>query len=467
MKLREDLNGLDQEQRNKILEVARLLEAEKSASGDYPTWYNATNNSINEVDYCTWFMAKHPLKYVGGIFYDIDGLQSEEKLKKEIVDDLKPYVKTAIVRKANQIIDELKYEALSDSLPKHTDRVHFKNGTYFLDGGFTPEKEFCSNRLAVKYNPEASEPKLWLDFLDQLLYPEDIPTLQEFMGYVFVPTTKAQVMLMLIGNGGEGKSRVGFVARNLLQDNMNVCPISKLSADRFCAADQEGKLLMIDDDTRTEALSDTSLLKSIVTMEDKMDLERKGKQSYQGYLYVRLMVFGNGALSALYDKSDGFYRRQLVLTVKEKPKDRVDDRELSDKLTLETEGIALWCLEGLKRLVKTGFNFTISERTKKNQDEMRRDEDSIMDFLDSKGYITYDKDALCSTKDLYEAYSMWGTDNVVKIRSESSFSKELRQRAGKLGITYMKNVSIDGKTCRGYKGLYAEHVMKRVPFYGK
>ena len=89
MKLREDLNGLDQEQRNKILEVARLLETEKSASGDCPTWYNATNSSIDEVDYCTWFMAKHPLKYVGGIFYDIDGLESEEKLKKEKISALK------------------------------------------------------------------------------------------------------------------------------------------------------------------------------------------------------------------------------------------------------------------------------------------------------------------------------------------------------------------------------------------
>lgn len=84
---------------------------------------------------------------------------------------------------------------------------------------------------------------------------------------------------------------------------------------------------MVDDDMKMEALPDTNILKAVVTMEDKMDLERKGKQSYQGYLYVRLMAFGNGTLSSLYDRSDGFYRRQTILKVKEKDPDRLDDKK--------------------------------------------------------------------------------------------------------------------------------------------
>lgn len=104
---------------------------------------------------------------------------------------------------------------------------------------------------------------------------------------------------------------------------------------------------MVDDDMKMEALSDTGILKAVVTMEDKMSLERKGQQSYQGYLHVRIMAFGNGVLSSLYDKSDGFCRRQIAIMVKPKPEGRLDDRSLSEKLSLETEGIVLWCLEGL------------------------------------------------------------------------------------------------------------------------
>ena len=273
--------------------MAEQIEKEKSASDDFPTWYDTKSRKIDEVEFCSWFMNKHPLRYVGGIFYDINGAVNIDAMRKEIVDILKPYVKTAIVRRANQIIEALRCEALTDKLPKHTDRVHFRNGTYFIDGGYIPEKEFCSNRLPINYNSDAPKPERWLKYLDELLYPEDIITLQEFMGYCFIPTTKAQAMLMLIGSGGEGKSRVGFVCRNLLGDNMTICSVNKLGYDRFALADQEGMLLMIDDDMKMEALADTGVIKAVVTMEDKMNLERKGQQSYQGYLYVRIPTHPN------------------------------------------------------------------------------------------------------------------------------------------------------------------------------
>ena len=470
---------LDQETIKKIREVAEIMNITNNQSSDMnsagslptdiPEWFDQKNNSIDEVAYCTWFRQKHPIKHVGELFYDIDGTVNKEVLTKEIIDDIKLYVKTGLVRRAEQILDTLSYESYCESLPRHTDRIHFKNGTFFLDRRFTPEKEFCSNRLPIDFNPQAPKPEEWLGFLSQLLHAEDIPTLQEFMGYMLIPETRAQVMLMLIGNGGEGKSRVGFVCRHLLGDNMNISSLNKLASNRFAPADQEGKLLMIDDDMKMEALPDTGIIKSIVTMEDKMDLERKGKQSYQGYLYVRLMAFGNGPLSSLYDKSDGFYRRQIIIKVKDRPTDRIDDRNLSDKFTKEIEGIALWCLEGLRRLVANGFNFTISERTRKNQEEIRRDEDSILDFLESDGYIEFDPEAECTTKDLYDAYYSWCQDNLIKPRSETSFSKAIRERASRLGITYVKNITLSDRSkgtrmARGYKGVRALHTFSDNPF---
>ena len=77
--------------------------------------------------------------------------------------------------------------------------------------------------------------------------------------------------------------------------------------------DLEHRLLMVDDDTDMNALPKTNYLKSIVTAEAKMDVERKGIQSYQSDIYARFLGFGNGALTSLYDHSDGFWRRQLIL----------------------------------------------------------------------------------------------------------------------------------------------------------
>ena len=131
------------------------------------------------------------------------------------------------------------------------------------------------------------------------------------------------------------------------------------------------KKSMVDDDMKLEALQSTHYLKSLITAEMPMDLERKGEQSYQGKMYVRFLAFSNGNLESLYDHSDGFYRRQLILSVKKKPPNREDDPFLADKLCGEIEGIFLWCLEGLRRLQSSNFRFTESSQTKANREDAR------------------------------------------------------------------------------------------------
>ena len=357
----------------------------------------------------------------------------------------------------------MKIRAYCDCLPAQTDRIHVANGTLYLDGRYDAEMQFCQNRLPVSYKPDAPKPERWMKFLSELLEAEDIPTLQEFMGYVLIPTNRAQTMMLITGNGGEGKSRIGRVLRAILGDNMNTSSIQKLATDRFSRADQEGKLLMLDDDMKMEALSETNVLKAIVTMEDKIDLERKGRQSTQGYLYVRVMGFGNGSLSALYDRSEGFYRRQLALVVKDKDENRVDDKELGEKLIAEAEGIFLWCLEGLHRLIAQNYHFTVSERARQRMEEAKKEDNNILDFLESTGYIRFEQNTMATSKALYTAYVMWCSDNAEKPFAKRTFAAHLKSNAAKLHITYDKNISMDyGKTARGYRGV---HVQVRTEGY--
>jgi len=175
----------------------------------------------------------------------------------------------------------------------------------------------------------------------------------------------------------------------------------------------------------------------------------------QGYLYVRLIGFGNGSLSALYDRSDGFYRRQLVLQVRDKQPDRVDDAELGDKLREEAEGILLWCLEGLHRLIDNGFVFSLSQRTRKNMDEIRKADNNILEFLESTGYIMFEPNTHATTRQLYRAYQRWCEDNADKALSEKTFGVFLRQGEKKYPVSYVKNLDIGyGKRARGYHGVH-------------
>ena len=88
----------------------------------------------------------------------------------------------------------------------------------------------------------------------------------------------------------------------------------------------------------------------------------------------------------------------------------------------------------------------------------------FLDFLESEGYIAYAPEAMCTTKDFYDAYKLWCEDNLAKIRSETSFSKEVKELSRKYNIAYVKNVPTDDKMARGYKGVYALHPLKGCPF---
>lgn len=447
-----DFEKLSKDQMEALEKTLDLFEDSKRSSND-PVWFR--KKRIDEVAFCESFLKTHPMKCIGGFLYDVDGRIDEAKIENEIFNMVKNYSNSSVARMVTKLLDALKIAAFSPELPIEESKIFFKNGTYNLEKqSFIEKKEFCLNRLPVLYNAEAPEPTHWKSFLEDLLYEEDIPALQEFMGYAFIPCNRAQAMLMIIGHGGEGKSRVALVLRALLGDNMNMCSIQKLATDRFARADQEGKLLMVDDDMKTDGLPDTGILKTLVTLEDKYDLERKGKQSVQGRLYVRIMALGNGTLTALYDKSDGFYRRQLVIHVKPKKKDRIDDRNLIDKLTNESEGIAQWCLQGLHRLMENNYEFTVSDRMKQNLEEMKKTDNNIYDFLESDGYIQYESHTSASSKDLYFAYCRWCGDNLEKPLSEKTFSSQLKRDQERLGIRYCKNLDIGGgKKARGYTGI--------------
>lgn len=139
---------------------------------------------------------------------------------KDIYEMLRPYLRCGLAKRASALLEMLKLEAYAPNLPVHEDRLHVSNGTLFLNGVFTEEKEFCRNRLPVKYDPDAPQPVTWLHFLSELLEDEDILTLQEYLGYCLLPTNRGQTMMLLKGNGGEGKSRIGVVMQKMLGDNL-------------------------------------------------------------------------------------------------------------------------------------------------------------------------------------------------------------------------------------------------------
>ena len=428
-------------------------EAAQNPSADIAVWFDG--KAINEVIFCEEFLRDYPMITVNGTFFTVNGIVNDEnRLKKEIYDRIKPYVTSNIAKRVTNLLDVMRMECCAADLLLYQDRIHVANGTYHLDGTFSTEKDYCRNRLPVAYHPEAPQPVTWLHFLSQLLEPEDILTLQEFNGYCFIPSTKGHKMHMLTGKGGEGKSRIGVVLRALLGTNMKTGSVAKVETSNFARADLEHELLMLDDDMKLEALPQTNNIKAIITAELPMDLERKRQQSYQGDLYVRFIGLGNGVLQALHDRSVGFFRRQIILTTKEKDPNRKDDPYIAEKMTAEAEGIFLWALEGLHRLIANDFRFTLSQSALDNLNDAVSDGNNIIDFLASEGYIRFRADYEASSKNLYAVYKQWCDDNALNSLSQKSFCSFLKQNESRYNLEYTNKVNIGGgRFARGFVGI--------------
>ena len=431
-----------------------MAKNRKTPDMNLPVWFDGQN--INEALFCEEFLQERRIIFANGAFFTPDGRVTDDlPLRGEIYDKLKFCAVNNIPRKITNILEVLKLEAQVPDFPPEQDRIHVANGTLLQNGTFTEGRPaIVRSRLPVAYNPDAPAPVIWLNFLNGLLHAEDIPTLQEFIGYCLIPSNKGQRMMVIKGNGGEGKSQIGAVLSTIFGTNMKDGSIGKISENRFARADLEHILLCVDDDMRMEALRQTNYVKSIVTAQGKMDLERKSVQSYQGWMYARLLAFSNGDLQSLYDRSNGFYRRQLILTTKEKPADRVDDPDIAEKMKLEIEGIFLWAFEGLQRLAANNFRFTESPRTLNNREYVKRDANNAIDFMESTGYIRLKADMSVTSKELYAIYGIWCDENGLTPIRQRSFSDFLMRNLKTYNLEHTNTVTnTTGRRVWGYLGI--------------
>ena len=128
-----------------------------------PRWMQ--DKHFNEVLFCEDFLSAHPMVCVDGSFFTVEGrVADEEGIRKQIYEMLRPHFTSGTARRATTLLETLRLEAYTPELPIQEDRIHVANGTLFLNGAFRVEKEFCRNRLPIRYDPSAPQPETWLRF---------------------------------------------------------------------------------------------------------------------------------------------------------------------------------------------------------------------------------------------------------------------------------------------------------------
>ena len=427
-----------------------------------PAWIEE-KGKINEPLFCKSFVENYPIIFSDNRFFDYNGEVSENIISHKISDIVMPHVTNNVAAVVKRLVEALKLCCFSEPIIPKENEIHMLNGILKTDGTWLEEIRFCVNRLNIGYNPniwnEVYYPEDFLLFLSDMLDMDDITTLQEYLGYCLIPSTKGQAMLFIIGNGGEGKSRIGVVLQEIFKSSMITGSFQRIETDKFFRYNLQNKLLMLDDDMHMNALPSTGYIKNLITSEIPVDVEAKGQQSRQAMLYSRFLCFGNGSPKALYDKSDGFARRMIILTTKPVPPNRVTDPFLAERFIAEKEKIFCWMFDGLRRLIRNNFKFKLSEKTKRNIAEVMADNCNIIEYLADTRYISFSEDAQASSTDLYGGYYRWCTENALTALRQETFIGWLKSNERRYNIKYVYHVpSRNGGHVRGFKGIKTSYV---------
>lgn len=413
-------------------------------SGNLP-WYEEQEKGLK---FLPFVLAKHLSEtrdvYYGGesfLIYEngVYNISGEKEAGRIIMDYMLPnYCIMASIRDCREQWDILVSKDFDD-FNRNPYLVNVRNG--LLDIRDMSFKEHTPSYLStvqlnVEYNPQVDCPQ-FKKFLNEVLDCKLIPLVQEIVGYLLTTNTASQKAFVFWGPARTGKSTLLWVVEYLLLGKKNVSNIPwQEIGDKFKTAELLGKLANVFSDLPSKSIDDTGIFK-VVTGEDYLMAEKKNKNPFKFKPFARLVFSCNELPRNYVDRTEGFYRRLIIVPFNRQIEKNKIDKALKYKFQREKEGIFNWALEGLKRLYENNFEFSENELTDGVKKEYKRENNNVISFVEE----CCELDGLfsCSRIEIYEAYKEFCVEAGLKALSQIKFNKELegnfnitRSRSGKL-----------------------------------
>jgi P4 family phage/plasmid primase-like protien len=278
-----------------------------------------------------------------------------------------------------------------------------------------------------------SKPKLWLNFLDEVLIQEDDNNkpdkdlqrlLQQMFGYCLDNTIKAQKAFFLFGASRAGKGVITSILFTLLGGAKFVTnnKLGALTGGDFTLASLVGKKANIAGEEESGQIN-ADTFKSIVSG-DPQQANRKFLSSISFTPRVKLIMSANSVLKFKYI-DDAIRERLITLPFFRTVPQSQRDLDLSVKLHQELDGILSWALEGLKDLKDSNYIFHIPESSKKAMHQIESDVSNAVKFFTEN--FEEDEESFLQKQDLYDTYRTWCSSNGFKgVMSSNKFFSELK-----------------------------------------
>lgn len=367
---------------------------------------------------------------VGFYMFNEYWIKTDEGRLKNIIQNK---LSTKLTRfRVNEVLELIKNKTYTDvrKLNNKKNRLVLKNGTLDLSDWTKPvfyenkfyETDYSTIQLNCRYNKNALAETFSRFLLTTFSGDRDLILLVlELLGYCLTTSTKYQKAFIFYGEGSNGKSVLINIIIELLT-LQNISTVGMASLDKpFERSSLLNKLVNISAEA-DGTMNNTGNFKKIVAG-DLIDAQFKYKNPFEFNPYCKL-IYALNKLPYSRDRSDGYYRRFIIIPFENKFEGNSEDKELSEKLSKELDGILQFALFGLKRLGK--FNsFTPSQKVNEELSFYKRENNPIEDFIDI--YIKIEEEGRISTKELYEEYRCYCSENGLKPLSNSNFGRELKR----------------------------------------
>ena len=400
-------------------------------------------------------MAKHRFATIWEnkeiLYYDEDKgvyVKDGERLIEEEVDRTFGFdVRSAGISEIMKIIMRKTYKNL-DEFDTDLNIVNLKNGLFNLRTKefmqHTPDY-YSLNQKPIVYNPYA-RPKLFLKFLKEVLYLQEIRTAVELIAYTFVRKNIFDHYFILIGIGANGKSVFVGVLSNLhgLKNISNVS-LKSIGEDRFATFDMVGKDVNVDTELSSANIKDISNLKKLTGIQP-MRVQQKGQRAFDAEIHAKL-VFNTNELPNIPDNTDARYRREIILYFYRQFEGSAQDLNLLKKIVNSEEEMS-----GIFNLVVNSWK-TITARNEihvnaatisARRAKAKLTQNPIKSFLEDALAKEPNEDDFETGKDLYDAFYRFCKHNKLQIEGSDAFSETL-------GREYTHVLKKDRKTIEGKK----------------
>lgn len=294
--------------------------------------------------------------------------------------------------------------------------------------------EFTSDAVEFDRIPVTYDPSAYCSDLDKMLNRvflgdrEVINLFEEMIGYCLIKSARYQKAFILVGSGSNGKSTILDLLEEFLGPrNYSSLPLEKVT-DRFNMAELENRLANIGDDIDNVTIRDSGTLKKMISGES-ITVERKGERPFKLSPYAT-HIYSANAIPRSFDKSDGFYRRWLLVPFNAKftAEDPDYDPLIFDKITTDAALSYLLNigLRGASRLIKRG-RFTEPQSVKEALEHYKTDNSTTLSWIEDKG-LDADYFLDNSTDKVYADFTDWCKLSGIKagnVTGKKTFNREI------------------------------------------